>query len=79
MGKKDMARDDEVTVNDLVEEKPEEKPVTIKPSVPEELSYTKREIVEHYSHYRDLLTVLLDDNKRYTVREVNEILSRKVS
>lgn len=45
---------------------------TVKDEAP--LTYTKEVIVDYYIHARDILNVLLDDEKEYTIVEVEKIL-----
>ena len=48
--------------------------IPIAPIVIKELTYSKSVIVRYYSRYRDYLTVVLDDQKLYTLTEVENIL-----
>lgn len=46
----------------------------------EDLYYTKKQLLSNnnYKRYADLLNVLFDENKKYTKKQVDELLNREV-
>jgi hypothetical protein len=54
---------------------------TVKVSTKTETKYTKDVILTaaQYKRYKDLLTVVLDDNKTYTLEEVDKALNKALT
>lgn len=46
----------------------------------DELYYTKKQLLSNnnYKRYADLINVLFDENKKYTKKQVDELLNREV-
>lgn len=49
-------------------------------SLSKDLYYTKKQLLSNnnYKRYADLINVLFDENKKYTKKQVDELLNREV-